>query len=337
VYGNIEAPEVGIVLEELAAKTRVLIDCGKSSRCFTSATHLIIVLDSQKLLFVDPVHRQLDREIQLTYSTTALCSFVQGGEQRLAVGSSSGALYVLDSCTGNQIDTYAVSSCEIFDVTVSKDLTRIACALQNSNVGVVTLTTGTIQMFSGHSNWCRCVIFLASREDLIVSGSDDTTLRVWSVDSNSCERVLTSHSDYVYRLVLHPSRSLMASSSADCSGVIWDTDNFSALRVLTCPHWAHGICFLPDAELVCLGSRENGLIFFDIATGKIVHRIGQGNSHFPLALAYCKFAANRFLGDLSYLLAFDNPWTHLRSCLFTAVSPPFAMSGSGIVFLGHYL
>jgi F-box and WD-40 domain protein CDC4 len=58
------------------------------------------------------------------------------------------------------------------------------------------------------------------RDNVLVSGSRDSTLRVWDLDTGACRFVLRGHTDSVRCLVLH--ESLAISGSYDHTVRVWN-------------------------------------------------------------------------------------------------------------------
>ena len=81
-----------------------------------------------------------------------------------------------------------------------------------------------IRVFSGHTLEVQMVVTI--NETTIVSGSLDSTLRVWDL-TNKTSRVLNGHTDAVYR-ILKLNKSMIVSSSGK-TWRLWDlTRNFKA-------------------------------------------------------------------------------------------------------------
>ena len=65
-------------------------------------------------------------------------------------------------------------------------LNLICCAEGKSIKMWNTAKANSIKSFSGHSNWIECLA--CTSDDLILSGSDDRTIKLWSVNANTCIR-----------------------------------------------------------------------------------------------------------------------------------------------------
>lgn len=75
-------------------------------------------------------------------------------------------------------------------------------------------------MLVGHQASVRC---LEIKGDIVVSGSYDTTARVWSISEGRCLRVLSGHFSQIYAIAFDGNR--VATGSLDTSVRIWDPNN----------------------------------------------------------------------------------------------------------------
>lgn len=72
----------------------------------------------------------------------------------------------------------------------------------------------------GHQASVRC---LEVKGDIVVSGSYDTTAKIWSIESGQCLRTLSGHFSQIYAIVFDGKR--IATGSLDTSVRIWDPED----------------------------------------------------------------------------------------------------------------
>jgi len=53
---------------------------------------------------------------------------------------------------------------------------------------------------NGHTNQVHCICFSPDRKYLL-SGSADTTVRLWSIEKGTCQKVFSQHTDHVNAVV----------------------------------------------------------------------------------------------------------------------------------------
>jgi WD40 repeat protein len=79
----------------------------------------------------------------------------------------------------------------------------------------------SMRELKGHSGWIRSIAFSPDGSQL-VSGSDDKTVRLWSVASGKLLKTLDGHSGYVRSVAFHPNGKQVASgSSFDGTVRVW--------------------------------------------------------------------------------------------------------------------
>jgi WD40 repeat protein len=79
----------------------------------------------------------------------------------------------------------------------------------------------------GHS---ASVNDLVVHGDKLISGSANTTIKVWSTDTWTCERTLEGHNGGVYSFVVYGDK--LISGSGDKTIKVWSTDTWTCERTL---------------------------------------------------------------------------------------------------------
>lgn len=77
----------------------------------------------------------------------------------------------------------------------------------------------------------RTARFIA-KKNWVITGSDDLTIRVYNYHTLERVATLDGHSDYIRKLAVHPTRSLVLSSSDDMTIKLWDWEkNWKCVQV----------------------------------------------------------------------------------------------------------
>ena len=127
----------------------------------------------------------------------------------------------------------------------------VAVAAANDDVGAVIriwdiLTRSQHQVLRGHSDVVSCLTcalsFGAGAAAVIISGSEDKSLKVWEANSGTCIRTMKGHHDSVWS-VCCPSKgagaggdSTVISGSWDCTIRIWDFTTGECRGVISAAH-----------------------------------------------------------------------------------------------------
>eukprot|EP00762_Andalucia_godoyi_P004044 ANDGO_06315.mRNA.1 putative WD repeat-containing protein alr2800 len=135
-------------------------------------------------------------------------------------------------------------------------------------IGLWDALTGVLlRRFSGHTSFIFDSKF-SPDGNLVVSVSDDYSLRIWDIQSGECKHVCVNHTMSVQKVFFSKgkSRGLVASTAVDGKVNIYDIE-LGALMCTVCQN-VQGALWI-DAALwnssVCLASSRGGLFVFDVA------------------------------------------------------------------------
>ncbi|ETO36704.1 WD-40 repeat protein [Reticulomyxa filosa] len=138
-----------------------------------------------------------------------------------------------------------------------------------------------INTFTGHKMAVFSIDYSTFDDcQLICSGSNDQTVRVWDVDNNNQIQSFNGHSSFVHCVKFssyhyHNNRQhVICSSSWDKTIRFWDFKYNKQLRIFK-EHtsWVGGIKFSPfnGGRYLCSGSADNTIRLWDIETSKSLH------------------------------------------------------------------
>uniref|UniRef100_A0A8P4KBH0 F-box/WD repeat-containing protein 7 n=1 Tax=Dicentrarchus labrax TaxID=13489 RepID=A0A8P4KBH0_DICLA len=121
-------------------------------------------------------------------------------------------------------------------------------------------------VLKGHDD--HVITCLQFSGDLIVSGSDDNTLKVWSAITGKCLRTLTGHTGGVWCSQM--AVATVISGSTDRTLRVWDAESGECVHTLY-GHTSTVRCMHLHGNRVVSGSRDTTLRVWDVASGRCEH------------------------------------------------------------------
>ncbi|XP_063546442.1 F-box/WD repeat-containing protein 7-like [Cydia strobilella] len=106
--------------------------------------------------------------------------------------------------------------------------------------------------------------------DLVISGSTDRTLRVWDAKTGQCQKVLAGHTSTVRCMHLYSNR--VVSGSRDATLRVWSIPEGRCLRVLV-GHLAAVRCVQYDGKVVVSGAYDYFVKVWNPDTGECLHTL----------------------------------------------------------------
>ncbi|QGA15739.1 hypothetical protein EYB26_003399 [Talaromyces marneffei] len=191
--------------------------------------------------------------------------------------------------TGARVQIYSVRTRKLLKtITRFDDTARGTDIRPDGRIIAVGDDTGTIQVFDVNS---RAILktwkdhkqpvwvtkFSPSDPTTILSTSDDRTVRLWSLPSESSERTFTGHTDYVRSGAFLPgsmaSAGMVVSGSYDKTVRLWDP-RVDGRAVMTFQMSAAIECVLPmPSGTTVLAAADNQIAVLDVVGGKPLHMI----------------------------------------------------------------
>jgi WD40 repeat protein/Cdc6-like AAA superfamily ATPase len=128
-----------------------------------------------------------------------------------------------------------------------------------------------MRTLDGHSAAVTGVAGLSEKGQVIISASEDHTLRVWDVRTGDELYFLEGHEAPVWAVAMFPDGKRAVSGAKDHSVLIWDLDSRKILRRLEGHSGAiHAISVCPEGLRVISASDDQKLILWDVETGRIL-------------------------------------------------------------------
>uniref|UniRef100_A0A3P8QLL8 PAC1-like LisH-like dimerisation domain-containing protein n=1 Tax=Astatotilapia calliptera TaxID=8154 RepID=A0A3P8QLL8_ASTCA len=123
---------------------------------------------------------------------------------------------------------------------------------------------------SGHRSPVTRVIFHPVFS-VMVSASEDATIKVWDYETGDFERTLKGHTDSVQDISFDHTGKLLASCSADMTIKLWDFQGFECIRTMRGhDHNVSSVAIMPNGDHIISASRDKTMKMWEVATGYCV-------------------------------------------------------------------
>lgn len=121
----------------------------------------------------------------------------------------------------------------------------------------------------------------------VLSGSKDTTLKLWDSDTGHCVCTFRIASHPIWAVALSADRSRALSSSEDYTVRVWDSTAGRCLCTLTGhANWVGAVAVTPDGRLGLSGSFDGTLRVWDLEAGQC-RNVLKGHTNWVNAIAIC--------------------------------------------------
>lgn len=148
---------------------------------------------------------------------------------------------------------------ELLCVIYDKEKDNIIVGSNNFLIKVISIqSTDNTKILSGHLD---SVISLALEFNILFSGSDDRTIRLW--DMQSCEAlsiVLTGHTSPVRDLLVIMESGHLVSCAHDGKLLLWRTNNYTLAKTVQRTDQLNCLAFLSIQNIILVGTEQSTII-----------------------------------------------------------------------------
>jgi WD40 repeat protein len=165
----------------------------------------------------------------------------------------------------------------IWTIAFNSNSRLIASGGQDRTVKIWNLQTGNYQVLEGHSTWVWTVAFSPiasnlpdeeSSRELLASGSDDRTVKIWDIATQQCLHTLEGHTNLIRSLDFSPDGKLLVSGSLDQTLKLWSVSTGNCLKTLEGHQsWVFDVKFSYSGKFIASASFDRTLKIWDVNSG----------------------------------------------------------------------
>jgi len=165
--------------------------------------------------------------------------------------------------------TRTVSSIDDYTATLAYHNNTIATGLHNNITIFNALTGSQIAVLSGHTQHVISVAF-SSDGTLLVSGSDDKTIKLWDVQTGGVVKTFHGHTDTILSVSISVTNTMIASGSRDETIHLWNIGTGECLVIKAHNDRVTTVTFSPvNPQLLLSASRDGTVQEWDIDGNQI--------------------------------------------------------------------
>ena len=125
----------------------------------------------------------------------------------------------------------------------------------------------------GHTGAVHGLAFAPDGE-MLASGAQDGTVRLWRVDDGTLLRTLAGHTGDVFSVGFSPDGKTLASGAADNSVRLWRVDDGKLLHTLDEHTGAvRSVAFAPDGKTLASGAADDTVQLWQVNDGKLLRTL----------------------------------------------------------------
>ena len=195
----------------------------------------------------------------------------------MASSSYDNTIKIWSISTGQTSRTINPSS-YAFSLKLLNNGIHLAAGLGNNQIEIYNINTGSlITTLTGHTNRIRNLVLIGRGDNLLVSSSEDKSIRIWDLTTYTSQNILNGHTSPAVALKVI-TWDLLASGDSDGTIILWNITSGTRLRTLL-GHTGYiyeSLDLLSDNQTLVSGSRDLTIKYWNTQTGQNLRSINIG-------------------------------------------------------------
>jgi WD40 repeat protein len=188
-------------------------------------------------------------------------------------GASEESIQIWSLTTGQTKLTIQTNSPYVDSLKLLNNKIHLAASIGFGEINIYNINDGNLVSFLKDYDYIWVQDLVQISDDLLASSSDDQTVRIWNLTTNTCKFILTGHNNYI-RGLKQVTPSILASGSDDSTIKLWDITSGKLIRTLMghkSSIYAH--VDLKDSQTLVSGSEDGEIKLWDWSTGECLSTI----------------------------------------------------------------
>ncbi len=263
----------------------------------------------------------------------------------LASGSTDRTARIWDIKRGHCLNILGQHDDEVWAVEFSPDGELLASGCDDRKIRLWHVNSGELfQALTGHQSWVLSVKFMQvngedssvscqghkARKDLLVSCSDDSTVKTWDIEAGECDRTFESIGSSIRSIAVSTCGQFIAGGDEDYRVHLWDTNTGQCIKTFEGhTNRVFSVAFDFRSKFVASGAHDQTVKIWDLKQGDCVNTL-QGHDSWVFSVAFSPRENLLASGGHCQLVKLWNPETgqclktlqgHTNQVLSVAFSP----------------